>query len=214
MPNLGYQITLTSEGVSSGPYYNVTYTTASVYYPVLVGTPAYLPNVGDSVVVSIPSGSFSYLAFNLNNGIGGGCELCNNNVTLIVTGSVPTTSTTTTTTTAAPTTTSTTTTTTTSGTTTTSTTTTTTTGAPVEYQIDNSATGTSNDACNSSTTTSIVYASPGNTVPYVSMILYDSTALTTPFVGSSGWRKLTGPLDTYAVEIDVNGEITNYVTCP
>ena len=97
--------------------------------------------------------------------------------------------------------------------TTTSTTTTTTTGAPVEYQIDNSATGTSYDACIGSTTTSLVYATPGNTVPYVSMILYDSTALTTPFVGSSGWRKLTGPLDTYAVEIDTNGEIQNYVTC-
>jgi hypothetical protein len=111
--------------------------------------------------------------------------------------------TTTTTTTAAPTTT----------TTTLATTTTTTTGAPVEYQIDNAATGTSAGACSGATTTSLVYASPGNTVPYVSMILYNSTALTTPFVGSSGWRKLTGPLDTYAVEIDVNGEITNYVTC-
>ena len=98
-------------------------------------------------------------------------------------------------------------------TTSTTSTTSTTTGAPVEYQIDNAASGTSNDACNGATTTSLVYASPGNTVPYVSMILYDSTALTTPFVGSSGWRKLTGPLDTYAVEIDVNGEITNYVTC-
>lgn len=98
-------------------------------------------------------------------------------------------------------------------TTSTTSTTSTTTGAPVEYQIDNAATGTSAGACSGATTTSIVYASPGNTVPYVSMILYDSTALTTPFVGSSGWRKLTGPLDTYAVEIDVNGEITNYVTC-
>ncbi len=98
-------------------------------------------------------------------------------------------------------------------TTTTTSTTSTTTGAPVEYQIDNAASGDSASACSGATTTSIVYASPGNTVPYVSMILYDSTALTTPFVGSSGWRKLTGPLDTYAVEIDVNGEITNYVTC-
>ena len=85
--------------------------------------------------------------------------------------------------------------------------------SPVEYTIDNAAVGSSNDACSGSVSTSLVYATPGNTVPYVSMILYDSTALTTPFVGSSGWRKLTGPLDTYAVEIDVNGEITNYVTC-
>ena len=214
MPNLSYKLTLTSEGVSSGPYYNVTYTTASVFYPVLAGTPAYLPNVGDSVVVAIPSGSFSYLAFNLNNGIGGSCELCDNNVILVVTGSAPTTSTTTTTTTAAPTTTSTTTTTTTSGTTTTSTTTTTTTGAPVEYQIDNAASGDSATACAGSTTTSIVYAAPGNTVPIVGMFLYTNTGLTTPFVGSAGWRKLTGPLDVYAAEVSVSGEITNYVTCP
>jgi hypothetical protein len=112
----------------------------------------------------------------------------------------------------------TTTTTTTSTTTTTTTTiapttTTTTTGAPVEYQIDNGASGTSALACASATTTSLVYAQPGFTVPFVGMILYDSTSLTTPFVGSAGWRKLTGPLDTYAVEIDVNGEITNYITC-
>ena len=98
-------------------------------------------------------------------------------------------------------------------TTTTTSTTSTTTGAPVEYQIDNAASGDSASACSGATTTSIVYAEPGNTVPYVSMILYDSTALTTPFVGSTGWRKLTGPLDTYAVEIDTSGEITNYVTC-
>ena len=131
MPNLSYKLTLTSEGINSGPYYNVTYTTASVYYPVLAGSPAYLPNISSSVVVSIPSGSFSYLAFNLNNGIGGDCELCNNNVTLIVTGSAPTTSTTTTTTTAAPTTSTTTTTTTAAPTT--STTTTTTTTIPYNY---------------------------------------------------------------------------------
>ena len=93
------------------------------------------------------------------------------------------------------------------------TTTTTTTAAPVPYTIDNAATGSYFDACNGSTTTSTVYAQSGNTVPYVSMILYDSAALTTPFVGSSGWRKLIGPVGTYAVEIDTNGEITNYVTC-
>ena len=119
----------------------------------------------------------------------------------------------TTTTTIAPTTTTTTVAPTTTTTTITPTTTTTTTGAPVEYQIDNAASGTSSEACSGATTTSIVYAQPGFTVPFVGMILYDSTSLTTPFVGSAGWRKLTGPLDTYAVEIDVNGEITNYITC-
>jgi hypothetical protein len=94
-----------------------------------------------------------------------------------------------------------------------STTTTTTTAAPVVYTIDNAATGSSASACSGSTTTSTVYAQPGNTVPFVTMILYDSSALINPFIGSTGWRKLVGPVDTYAVEIDVNGEITNYVTC-
>jgi hypothetical protein len=87
-------------------------------------------------------------------------------------------------------------------------------GVPVEYQIDNAASGDSTSACSGATTTSIVYADPGYTVPFVSMILYDSAALTTPFIGSTGWRKLTGPLGVYAVEITVIGEITNYVTCP
>lgn len=85
---------------------------------------------------------------------------------------------------------------------------------PEEYQIDNSATGTSGDACTSSTTTSIVWAESGNTVPMVGLILYTTTnPLANPFVGSVGWRKLTGPLGTYAVEINTSGEITNYVTC-
>jgi hypothetical protein len=84
---------------------------------------------------------------------------------------------------------------------------------PVEYQIDNSASGSSSEACASATTTSIVYAQPGYTVPIVTMILYNSTSLINPFIGSSGWRKLTGPLGTYAVEISTSGEITNYVTC-
>ena len=122
--------------------------------------------------------------------------------------------TTTTTTTAAPTTTTTTSTTSTTTTTTAApTTTTTTAGEPVEYQIDNAASGDSASACSGATTTSIVYAQPGNTVPIVGMFLYTDTSLTTTFVGSTGWRKLTGPLGTYAVEINTSGEITNYVTC-
>ena len=88
MPNLQYQITLTSEAANSGPYYNVTYTTASVYNAVITGSPAYLPNVGNSAIVEIPSQSFSYLAFNLINGIGG-CELCDNDVLFVITGSAP-----------------------------------------------------------------------------------------------------------------------------
>lgn len=88
MPNLQYEITLTSEAANSGPYYNVTYTTASVYNAVITGSPAYLPNVGNSAIVEIPSQSFSYLAFNLNNGEGS-CELCNNDVLFVITGSAP-----------------------------------------------------------------------------------------------------------------------------
>jgi hypothetical protein len=377
MPNLSYKLILQSEGANSGPYYNVTYTTASVFYPVLAGTPAYLPNVGDSVVVAIPSASFSYLAFNLNNGIGG-CELCDNNVVFVITGSAPTSScctptldsatlsgsfvtiaytrltgslcldcssvtlqtssnginfssTTTASCTASqfvinaptascdgyttyyrvfqtctgsvtssfsntgsfftsasgficcvPTITSIAL----SGSSTSSlfvnyattsgsccltcsfvTLTTSSNGVnfggavtasctgsqflvtapacntssyyrlqqtcsgsvtssfspsssfsfvcpgPVEYIIDNAASGTSGSACSGSTTTSFVYADPGNTVPYVSMILYDSSSLLSPFIGSAGWRKLVGPFDTYAAEVDVTGSITNYITC-
>jgi hypothetical protein len=45
------------------------------------------------------------------------------------------------------------------------------------------------------------------------MILYDSSSLLSPFIGSAGWRKLVGPFDTYAAEVDVTGSITNYITC-
>ena len=87
-----YTLTLLSEGAGSGPYYVVTYTTGSVYGPVQAGSPAYLPNVGstDSVTIAENIGSFSYLAFKLNNGTGGDCELCNNSVIYTVTGSAPT----------------------------------------------------------------------------------------------------------------------------
>lgn len=105
------------------------------------------------------------------------------------------------------------TTTTTTSSTTSTTSTTTTTAGPVEYTIDNSATGSSASACSGSTTTSLVYALPGYTTPIVTMIFYDSPSLTTPFVGSVGWRKLTISGTDYAVEVDVNGELTNYVTC-
>jgi hypothetical protein len=124
-----------------------------------------------------------------------------------------TTTSTTTTTTASPTTTTTTTTTTTSPTTTS--TTTTTTAAPVPYTIDNAATGSSLLACAGLTTTSTVYALAGYNVPIVGMIFYDSPSLTTPFVGSVGWRKFTyNGVIFYAGEVDINGELTNYVTCP
>jgi hypothetical protein len=90
MANLQYQLTLTSEGVSSGPYYVVTYSTGSgTYFPVINGSPAYLPNVGSTALVVIASGSYTNLLFKLNNGIGGGCDLCDNDVIFVVTGSTP-----------------------------------------------------------------------------------------------------------------------------
>ena len=85
---------------------------------------------------------------------------------------------------------------------------------PVEYQIDNFATGTSGGACAGSTTTSVVYAAPGYNTPMAEMFLYTNSGLSSAFSGSlPGWRKLTGPGGTYAVEIGGDGMIQNYVTC-
>jgi hypothetical protein len=84
--NIHYKLTLQSEGINSGPYYNVTYTTSSIFYPVNAGSPAFLPNVGSTAIVGIESGSYIYLAFNLNNGVGEDCEYCNNDVLYTVQG--------------------------------------------------------------------------------------------------------------------------------
>jgi hypothetical protein len=129
--------------------------------------------------------------------------------------SAPTTTTTTTTTTAAPSTTTTSTTTTSTTSTTTTSTTTTTTAAPVAYTIDSFATGTSVLACSTGSPSVTIYALPGYTTPIVTMIFYDSPSLTTPYVGGVGWRKFTyNGVIFYAGEVDTNGELTNYVTCP
>lgn len=284
MPDLSYQIQLTSIGSNSGPYYNVTYTTASTFFPVLTGTPAFLPTTNSIANVTIPSGSFDYLAFNLDNGVDP-CGLCDYDVTVIVTGSEPppppppppVCCTPTIINTAL------------SGSTTSSLFVNYTAGtgtscltcsfitlqtssdgganwggdvtgsctgssfliaapacsttgsyrlqqtcsgsvtssysatasfsntcippSPVEYIIDIAASGDVITACGGATTTVPVFAEPGYTVPFVTMILYDDNTLTNPFIGSPGWRKLVGPVDTYAAEVDVNGEITNYGTC-
>jgi hypothetical protein len=111
----------------------------------------------------------------------------------------------TTTTTAAPTTT----------TTSTTTTSTTTTAAPVTYTIDSFATGSSATACSTGSPSVTIYALPGYTTPIVTMIFYSDVALTTPYVGGAGWRKFTyNGIIFYAGEIDINGQLTNYVTCP
>lgn len=77
MANYAYLITLVSESFNSGPYYNVYYTTGSNYITAISGSPAYLPNIGNTAVVIIPTGS---TGLRLNNKIGGDCELCDNNV--------------------------------------------------------------------------------------------------------------------------------------
>ena len=73
--NIHYKLTLQSEELNSGPYYNVTYTTSSIFYPVNAGSPALLPNVGSTAIVGIESGSYIYLAFNLSSS-----GLCNNSL--------------------------------------------------------------------------------------------------------------------------------------
>ncbi len=84
-----YRLTLLSEQASSGPYYVVTYTTASTYGPVLAGSPAYLPDVGSSAIVTIGENSPTYLSFKLTNGTGNPCEICTNSQIYTFTGSAP-----------------------------------------------------------------------------------------------------------------------------
>ena len=168
----------------------------------------------------IPNGYYSN-GTNHFQVVGGNGTLTNSTVcagatttTTSTTTSTSTTTTTTTTTTEAPTTTTTTTAAPTTTTTTEApTTTTTTTAAPVAYTIDSTSTGTPYDACTTGDPTIPLYAAPGNTVPYVTMILYTNTGLSTPYVGGSGWRKLTQGATAYAAVVTTDGEITDYVTC-
>lgn len=89
---VNFSITLDSAGGSSGPYYVVTYSTGSIFMPVLSGSPAYLPTVGSFATVTVPSevtGS-AYLAFNLNNNFTGDpCSVCDTDVVLIYTSGSP-----------------------------------------------------------------------------------------------------------------------------
>jgi hypothetical protein len=84
---------------------------------------------------------------------------------------------------------------------------------PVQYTIDNSASDNALDACNGSVSTSLVWTSPGNTGPVIGMIFYDYINLTTPFIGSTGWRKLTLNGVNYAAEVNSVGELTNFSLC-
>ena len=171
----------------------------------LIGLQNAFNNLGFGFACTTTIGADTFLYTLDNTNIYGAIETCYCNNT--------TTTTTTTTTTAPPTTTTTTTTTTAPPTTTTSTTTTTTTGAPVQYTIDSFGTGSSVLACTTGNPTIVVYALAGYTTPIVTMIFYDSPTLTTPYVGGAGWRKFTNGVTNYAGEVDINGQLTNYVTC-
>ena len=81
------------------------------------------------------------------------------------------------------------------------------------YTIDSFGSGSAFDACSYGSPSVTVYASPGYTVPMVGMIFYDSSSLTTPYIGGSGWRKFTNGVTNYAGEVDIYGELTNYSTC-
>jgi hypothetical protein len=187
-------ITLTTAGTSTGPFslysnvdsYSTPFVTGVSRSSLLAGyTSTVVPN-GTTIVRVMSTGT------------------CTNYTDISV---VPCSTTTTTST-------STSTTTTTTTTVPPTTTTTTTSSSPVMYTINSGASGTSGEACGQSPTIS-VWAQPGFTVPFVTMILYTiQSPLSNPFIGSPGWHKLIGPSGTYAVEITTAGEITNYVTCP
>jgi hypothetical protein len=187
----------------------------------LIGLQNAFNNLGFGFACTTTIGADTFLYTLDNTNIYGAIETCYciTTSTTTTTTTLPiTTTTTTTTTTIAPTTTTTTTTTSTTTTTTTlpittTTTTTTTTTAPVPYTIDSFGTGSSFDACTTGSPTISVYALSGYTTPIVGMIFYDSPTLTTPFVGGAGWRKFTNGVTDYAGEVDINGELTNYVTC-
>ena len=181
-----------------------------IIYDVYPGTPT---NGGSLWVALTSGGTDPKLAFQIGT----------NGAVITAGGNCPgTTSTTSTTTSTTTTTTSTTTTTTTTEpppttepptTSTTTTTTTTTTAAPVAYTIDSTSTGTAYDACTTGNPTIPLYAAPGNTVPYVTMILYTNTGLSTPYIGGTGWRKLTQGATEYAAVVTTDGEITDYTAC-
>ena len=178
-------VTLTLAGADTGPF--DIYSDADGYTtPLASGISKAALQAGYSLT-GVPNGATIIRVTSL--------ATCTNSLNMLISGGTTTTTTSTT------------------STSTSTTSTTTTAAGPVEYTIDNSATGTSGGACAGSTTTSLVFAQPGYTVPFVGMFLYDSSSLINPFIGSAGWRKLTGPLGTYAVEINASGEITNYLAC-
>jgi len=175
----------------------------------LVGLQNAFNNLGFGFACTTTIGADTFLYTLDNTNVYGAIQTCYCITTTTTTTTTTIAPTTTTTTTIAPTTT----TTTTIAPTTTTSTTTTTTGAPVPYTIDSFGTGSSVLACTTGSPSISVYATPGNTTPIVGMIFYDSPTLTTPYVGGAGWRKFTNGVTDFAGEVDINGELTNYVTC-
>jgi hypothetical protein len=88
--------------------------------------------------------------------------------------------------------------------------------APASYLYFSSANYTNaTDACRlSSFGSSQLYAAPGNTTPFVGMILYTTQSpLSNPFDGSSRyWRLQRGPT-IWAVEIGVSGTVLAFTDC-
>lgn len=95
MADLSYTLTLTSANTigAGSPYsdctsYTVEYTSGSTYYAVNGGSPASLPLIGSTASVTIPSASYSYLAFKLTST----CAPCNGTSFIYtLTGSAPST---------------------------------------------------------------------------------------------------------------------------
>jgi hypothetical protein len=81
MANNNFILQLTSNSPGDSNYYTVTYTTASVYIPVVSGSPAYLPHVGSLATVVADQQA---TAFKLANYPGGDCNTCNTSSVAIV----------------------------------------------------------------------------------------------------------------------------------
>jgi hypothetical protein len=79
--------------------------------------------------------------------------------------------------------------------------------------------GDSSSACANYSTTRAFYANPGNNWGLISNVtrFYDDVFLTTPTNGGNSWYGMTrqgDPNNIYAVQIDTNGYVINYTSCP
>ena len=77
----------------------------------------------------------------------------------------------------------------------------------------------SSSACANYSTTRAFYANPGNNWGLISNVtrFYDNVTLTTPTNGGNRWYGMTrqgDPNNIYAVQIDTDGYVINYTSCP